>query len=175
MPILSLSSTLLISQRYHTSTYLTIHISFLSSIDSCPFFIGHVSLAYVISARFVSSHIDFTFQFERRSFKSQAHKKRCSKLFFFVFSKHISGLHTAFWPRDALLSEIVWHYCSHRVTTSPLASWYQFTLLGEQGRQSIKSLSRAISQKVGELNNRTKRILLKSNNIKSNQIVDWLV
>ena len=25
------------------------------------------------------------------------------------FSKHISGLHTAFWPRDALLSETAWH------------------------------------------------------------------
>ena len=25
------------------------------------------------------------------------------------FSKHISGMHTVFWPRDALLSETAWH------------------------------------------------------------------
>ena len=31
------------------------------------------------------------------------------KAFFSFFSKHISGLHTAFWPRDALLSETAWH------------------------------------------------------------------
>jgi len=37
----------------------------------------------------------------------------------------------------------------------PLTSWYQFTLLGEQGHQNISSLSRAISQKVGGLGNQT--------------------
>ena len=30
------------------------------------------------------------------------------------------------------------------VSPSPLASWYQFALLGEQGHQSVSSLSRAI-------------------------------
>ena len=35
------------------------------------------------------------------------------------------------------------------LTSSPLASWYQFMLLGEQGHQSLSSLTRAISQKVG--------------------------
>ena len=60
---------------------------------------------------------------------------------FFSFSKHISGLHTAFWSQDALPSETAWHYCSQCLTPSPLASWYQFTLLGEQGHQSISSLS----------------------------------
>ena len=40
---------------------------------------------------------------------------------------------------------------------SPLASWYQITLLDEQGHQCVSSLSRAISQKVGGLRNRTGR------------------
>ena len=70
------------------------------------------------------------------------------------YSKHISGLHTALWPRDAHLSETAWHQCSQCLTSS-LASWYQFTLLGEQEHQSVSSLSRAISQKVGGLGNRT--------------------
>ena len=35
------------------------------------------------------------------------------ELTYTIFSKHISGLHTAFWPRDALLSETAWHYRPH--------------------------------------------------------------
>ena len=38
---------------------------------------------------------------------------------------------------------------------SPLASWYQVTLLGEPVHRSVSRLSRAISQKVCGLGNRT--------------------
>ena len=44
-----------------------------------------------------------------------------------LFSKHISGLHTAFWPRDALMSERLRGINAHSV--SPPACWYQFHCL----------------------------------------------
>ena len=39
---------------------------------------------------------------------SLIHPSLKSRVYIF-FSKHISGLHTAFRPRDALLSETAWH------------------------------------------------------------------
>ena len=45
--------------------------------------------------------------------------------------------------------------CSQCLTINPLASWYQFSLLGEQGLHSVSSLSRAIRQEIGGLRNRT--------------------
>ena len=49
---------------------------------------------------------------------------------------------------------VSWHLCAQCLTPSPrlLASWlYQFTLLGEQLRRSVSSLSTDIRQKVGSL------------------------
>ena len=68
------------------------------------------------------------------------------------FPRHISGLHTAFWPLDALLTKCMRlriHVALMLAVShlSPLASWYQFTLLGEQGHQNVSSLFRATSQR----------------------------
>ena len=74
------------------------------------------------------------------------------------FFKYVSGLYRAF----ALLAKECspeWSYVALMLSAlppaRPLTSWYQFTLLGEQGHQNISSLSRAISHKVGRLGNRT--------------------
>ena len=43
----------------------------------------------------------------------------------------------AFRPRDALLSETAWHYCSQCLTPSPLASWYQFYCLVNRDTRAL--------------------------------------
>ena len=49
------------------------------------------------------------------------------------FSKHISGLHTAFWPRDALLSETAWHQCTQRLFEDVRAHylWHLKPVIGD--------------------------------------------
>ena len=72
----------------------------------------------------------------------------------FFFSKHISGLHTAYWPRDAILSETakalmltVISPPARQLAGTNFTAWLT-------GDTSVSSLSRAISQKVSSLGNR---------------------
>ena len=79
----------------------------------------------------------------------------------FFFSKHISGLHTAFWPRDAFLSETAWHWCSQishvgitdiRVNRSKKNLAWLITLSSWKGQNlfyfTLKLLTRIFSKTV---------------------------
>ena len=65
--------------------------------------------------------------------------------FFLFFSKHISGLHTAFWPRDVLLSET-----AQCLTPSPLASWYQFYCLVNRDTRALETYPKLLVRKLVE-------------------------
>ena len=76
--------------------------------------------------------------------ENQLEQRKWNIEFIYIFlSKHISGLHTAlqllFWARLASM-----HTMSHPQPTS-------YLLLGEQEHKSVRSMSRATSQKVGSL------------------------